>query len=236
MREDGITAVRASANSTRQWPISARRRPAGPIPWSQNGSTGRSALPEKQGSRSHPAAAAGTSPGQRIGAKLQLDDLARRTFATLNVKWSSGAIGRPKSLSFPTRVRVINAAIHPFGIKPHGIGNAQIDKPTIHEGKQRFVGVAGGDRHVLAQPERVELVHPSIVARLGRTWLRYAGHLRSGKRIERPTLRAMFSCRVGSVQRPFEFAAIEACEMAARQRRPEHAVAVDVTSTRPVAW
>jgi hypothetical protein len=105
------------------------------------------------------------SPSKGIGAKLQLHDLARRPLAALDVERSSGAIRRPHRLALPAGICIVEAAIHPLGIKAHGIGHAQIDELSVHQGEERLVGVAGGDRHILAQTERVELVYPGVVAR-----------------------------------------------------------------------
>jgi hypothetical protein len=43
------------------------------------------------------------------------------------------------------------------------IGDAQRNKLAAGEGQQRVIGVASGDRHVLAQPQDVGLVDPGII-------------------------------------------------------------------------
>src|SRR5262249_49430134 len=96
-------------------------------------------------------------------------------------------------------------------------------------------GIAGGDRHVAAEPENAELVDPGVIARLGRTGVGDVGKLRSGERVERPTLRTVLARGGGARQRTTAFAAVEAGEMAARQRCPEDAVAVDVTPARAIS-
>src|SRR5262245_12210167 len=158
----------------------------------------------------------GTSLRKRIRPKLHLHDLACCSLATFDVEGSSGAVGRPKSLTLPTHIGVVDASIHPLGVETHGIGNTQSDELAVDQSEQRLVGVAGGDRHVLPQPKRVELVNPRVVARLSRPWLRDVSHLRSRKRIEHPTLRAMLSRCIRPVQWSPALAAIEACKMPAR--------------------
>jgi hypothetical protein len=43
---------------------------------------------------------------ERVGAKLEMQDLARCSFATFRVKRRSRAIGRPKSLSLPASLGI----------------------------------------------------------------------------------------------------------------------------------
>src|SRR5262245_7511205 len=97
---------------------------------------------------------------QRSGTELESDDLARRLLAALYVEWRAGRVGRPQPLALPATIRIVDAAIHPLGVKAQRIGHAQVDELSVHEGEQRLVGVAGGDGHVLAQAERVELIDP----------------------------------------------------------------------------
>src|SRR5881296_3222028 len=83
---------------------------------------------------------------ERIWAKLELHDLARRPLATLDVERRPGAVGRPQPFALPASVRIIDAAVHPLGVEAHRIGNAQVHEMAVHEGEQRLAGVAGGDR------------------------------------------------------------------------------------------
>src|SRR5712691_4953878 len=107
------------------------------------------------------------SPRERVGTKLELHDLARRPLAALDVERRSGAVGRPESFALPASIRIVDAPIHPLGVEAHRIRNAKVHELPVHESQQRLVGVAGGDRHVLAEPERVVLIHPGVVARFG---------------------------------------------------------------------
>src|SRR5256885_17267850 len=90
----------------------------------------------------------------------------------------------------------------------------------------RSVGVAGGDGHVPPQTERVELIDPGVVARLGAAGLGHVLQLRAGERIQRPALGAVRARRRRSVERALALAAIEAGHVAARQRRPHDALAI----------
>src|SRR2546425_5578663 len=100
---------------------------------------------------------------ERIGAQLELHDLARRPFAAFDVERCPGAVGRPQPLALPASIRIVDASVHPLGVEAHRIGDAKVDELPVHQGEQRLVGVAGGDRHVLAEPEGVELIDPGVV-------------------------------------------------------------------------
>jgi hypothetical protein len=60
--------------------------------------------------------------------------------------------------------------------------------------------------------------------------VRYALELRPRQWIERPAFGTMLTRGGRAVERPLAFAPIEASEMTARQRRPEDAVAIDVSA------
>src|SRR6058998_2108649 len=119
-----------------------------------------------------------------IGAKLELHDLARRPLAAFDVERRPRAVRRPQPLAFPACTRVVDAPVHPLGVEAHRIGDTQVDELAVHEGEQRLVSVAGGDRHVPAEPERVELIDPGVVAGLSAARLGHLSELGPGKRIE----------------------------------------------------
>src|SRR5688572_14947776 len=128
----------------------------------------------------------------------------------------SRCIGRPQSFALPACFRIIDAAVHPFGIETHGIRNAQGDEFPFDQCEQRVVHVTRGNGHVFAQTEGVELIDPCVVARLDTASLRHVFELWSGKLMERPSLGAMFSRCSGTVE-DFAFATIETSEMPARE-------------------
>src|SRR5262249_59373882 len=53
--------------------------------------------------------------------------------------------------------------------------------------------------------------------------------------VERPALRALIAGRLGSVERALALAAVEAADVAARERHPHDALAVDVAAARTEA-
>src|SRR6059036_3559743 len=142
---------------------------------------------------------------QRIGTKLEVQDLGLCPFAAFDVERSPVAEGRPQTFALPAGLWIVDAPIHPFGVKTHGIGHAKSDEFPVHHGQQRVIKIAGGDRHVFTQAKGVELIHPGVIARLG------AVLSRGGRSVE-----------------DLAFTTIETSEMTAGQRYPRDSVAVDV--------
>src|SRR5262249_59164465 len=105
---------------------------------------------------------------------------------------------------------------------------------AVGQGEGRGGHMAGGGRHVRSQAERVGLIDPGVIASLSAAVGLDVLELRSGELVERPAFGAVLAGRGRSVE-PLALAAIELAEMAARQRRPENAVAADVAAARPVA-
>src|SRR6266436_4722326 len=110
---------------------------------------------------------------ERVGAKLEMQDLARRSFTTFRVKRSSSAVGSPQAFSLPTSLRIVDPAVHPFRVESHGIRDAKHNKlPAVRQQrKQRVISVAGSNRHVLPQSQSVELIHPIVITGLGASWI-----------------------------------------------------------------
>src|SRR5208337_5528600 len=108
-----------------------------------------------------------------------------------------------KSLSFPSGNYVVDAAVHAFGIEAHRIGNAKDNEFSVDQGKQGIGRIAGGDRHIPAQAERVMLIHPGVVARLGAAGTGHTLELRSRKWVESPAFRAVLPRRRQAIERAF---------------------------------
>src|SRR5262249_58789856 len=94
--------------------------------------------------------------------------------------------------------------------------------------------MGGRHRHVLAEPERVVLVDPAVVARL-RAVLADPFEARAGVPIEAPTLGALIAGRLGPVERTLALAAVEAADVPAGEGHPDHALAVDIAAARAEA-
>src|SRR6476620_8940475 len=61
---------------------------------------------------------------QRIGAKLEVNDLAHLPFSTFDVGGSPIGEGGPQALALPTGVHVVEAAVHTLGELTDGIWHA----------------------------------------------------------------------------------------------------------------
>ena len=122
-------------------------------------------------------------------------------------------------------------------MEAHRIRHAQRDELAVDQCLDRIRHVAGRHRHVPAQPERVELVDEHLIARLYCAGLVLdVLELRPWELIERPALRTVAAVGDGrAVERASAFLAVEACHVAARERHPHHAVAVDVAAARTEA-
>src|SRR5258708_23183754 len=61
---------------------------------------------------------------QRIGAQLEVNDLAHLAFAALDVSGSPIGEGGPQSLALPTRSHVVEAPVHALGEIADGVWHA----------------------------------------------------------------------------------------------------------------
>src|SRR6266478_8589048 len=171
---------------------------------------------------------------ERVGSKLEMNDHRLASLAAFLEPRGSVAAAGPQSSALPAGIRVIDASIEALGIEAKRIGHAQRNHLAVLERNQAVVEVAGRHRHVIAQPERVVLVDPAVVARLGavvadafEAWARVFG--------EFPTLGTMIAGGIGAVERPFAQAPVKAADMAARERYPDDPLAVDIAAARTVA-
>src|SRR5688572_11099295 len=104
------------------------------------------------------------------------------------------------------------------------------------ENKESLGLVAGIDRNVSTEAERVELIHPGVVAAFAAARARHVAQLRERLGVERPTFGAVLTRRGWAVERTAALAAVEARHVPASERRPEHAVAIHVAAARREAF
>src|SRR5437879_465672 len=171
-------------------------------------------------------------PRQRVRPQLDLHRLVAHLLAALVVEQRAGARGGPQGAAFPAGLRVVDAAVDVLREQARGIGQPEREELAVGERVDRVAQVAHRDRHVPAEAQDAEPVHPDVVARLGAAGRAHVAQLRPGERVERPALGAMLSCRLRPVQHP-ALAAVERAEMAARARHPVHAVGGAVAAARP---
>src|SRR5580700_5688312 len=168
---------------------------------------------------------------QRIGPDLNVDRHGRHALAAFLEPGRAVAFRRPQAPALPAGIRIVDAGIKSLGVEAERIRDAQRHHLAVDQRGKAVAFVRRRDRHVVAEPDRVVLIDPGVVARLG-TVVADALETRAGIFIERPALRAMIAGRLRSVERALALAAIESTKMAARQRYPDHAFAVDVAAAR----
>src|SRR5262252_5170048 len=124
-----------------------------------------------------------------------MDGLAGRALAALDVPRRARSVRGPKALALPTSLGIIDAAIQALRKEAHGVGNPH-HEPVASlriERLERIVVVCSGDRNVVAHSERVVLVDPVVVVRVGAAHVRDAIETRPWRAIERPALGALLA-------------------------------------------
>src|SRR5262249_31549439 len=151
-----------------------------------------------------------------------------RALAAFHQPWRAVAVGAPQPAAFPAGIRIVDAAVESLGVEAHRIRDADRDHLPVLERHEAVAQVRGRHRDVLAEPERVVLVDPGVVARLDARGLTLEARTRIA--IERPALRAVVAGRVRAVERALALAAIEAHQTAVRGRAPDDAILVNVAA------
>src|SRR5690606_8924662 len=139
----------------------------------------------------------------------------------LHVEGSAGTDGGPETASLPAGVRVVDPAVHPLGVEPHRVRNAENHPLSVVEDEEPLGLIPGVDRDVLAETKRVELVHPGVVAPFAAPRSGDVAELRERLRVERPALRTVIARGCRAVQRTLALAPVEAGHVPARRGSPE---------------
>src|SRR6266568_2021493 len=166
---------------------------------------------------------------QRIGPQLDMHGARLAALAALHQPGGAIAVGAPQPAAFPAGIAVVDAPVEALGIEAHRVRDAQHDHLPVLERHEAVVEVGGGHGNVLAEPQRVVLVDPGVIARLGAV-IAEAFETGAGILVEAPAFRAMVAGGVRAVERALALAPVEAREMAARERPPRDAVLVDVAA------
>ena len=106
------------------------------------------------------------SVSQQIRADLDMNGTRARALAAFHQPRRAVAIGAPESAALPAGIRIVDAAVEAFGVEAHRVRNTQHDHLAVLQGDEAVVEVGRGDRNVLAEPNRVVLIDPGVVARL----------------------------------------------------------------------
>src|SRR5580704_13446945 len=199
----------------------------------------REHLPPRPSLRSAPPPQAGEeilpqSIRHRARPDLEVHRHRRHAEAAFLVPGHAVAAGGPKAAAFPADLCIVDAAVEALGVEAGRVGHFHGDHLAVGKGDQAVVEIAGRDRHVVAEAERVVLVDPGVIARLRRV-IADAGKARPRIFVERPAFRALIAGCGRAVERPFAFAPVEAAEMAAGERHPDNAFGVDVAAARAEA-
>lgn len=72
---------------------------------------------------------------ERVWPELEMDYFAHSALACFAVERCASAPGRPDAFSLPSRIRVVDTAVHPFGEKSKRIGNAHDHEFSINQSK-----------------------------------------------------------------------------------------------------
>src|SRR5262245_55085478 len=127
---------------------------------------------------------------QRIRPQLEMRGQRPGPFAPFDEPRRAVAVGRPQAATLPAGARVVDAAVEPLRVEAQGIRHAQDDHAVARIRDDAVVQIARRHRHIVAEPERVVLVDPRVVARLGAV-LSKALEAGTGILMERPALGAV---------------------------------------------
>src|ERR1700730_9225777 len=171
---------------------------------------------------------------ERVGAELEVKGDRHGALAALLEPRRPVAARRPHPAPFPSRIGIVDAAVKALGIEAQRVGDAQDHPFPFHQRQQRVVFGAGRYRNVVAKPQRIVLIDPGIIARLGAV-VADAIETRPRILVQGPALRAVIAGGFGPVQRTLALAPVEAAEMPAAERHPHHTLGVDVSAPRSKA-
>src|SRR6266851_8908279 len=71
---------------------------------------------------------------QRVRSNLEVDDFRVGPFSRFTMEGGASPPGGPHSFALPSRLGVVKAPIHSFGVEPQGIGHAQYGELAVDQG------------------------------------------------------------------------------------------------------
>src|SRR6516162_3505860 len=99
---------------------------------------------------------------------------------------------RPQAPALPAGLRIVDARVETLGIEAEWVRHPQHHHLAVDERREAVVFICGRDRHVIAETNRIVLIDPGVVARLGAV-VADAGKTRPGIFVEGPALGAMIA-------------------------------------------
>ena len=140
-------------------------------------------------------------------------------------------LGTQRPRPFQPAFAIVDAAFEAFRVEAERIRNPQRHHLVVDERVHAVEQVRRRHRHVRAQARRVVLIDPAVIARLD-AFVGAADEAGAGIPMEGPAFGAVIAGGRRAVQRAFALAPVERAEMAAAERHPDDAVAVDVGAAR----
>ena len=97
-----------------------------------------------------------------------------------------GAVGGPDAATFPAGARVGDSSVHAARVEAQWVGYAHdhIGFIVWDEREQRIGRATCGDGYVVAESERVVLIHPAVIVEVGTAMAGHPFHLGAWRRIE----------------------------------------------------
>src|SRR5690348_18350517 len=152
---------------------------------------------------------------ERIGPNLEMNHFGHCSLAGLAVEWRARSPRRPNAFSFPTRIRIIDAAVHSLREKAKRIRYTHNHKFPVDQRNQRVRRIACDDRRIVAEAQCIKAIDPIVVMRVIAAPELHVFEFWPRRLIERPSLGALPASCEWAVQRPFALPPVEAREMAA---------------------
>src|SRR5215470_1294193 len=156
---------------------------------------------------------ASASVRERVGPHLDVYGARLGALSAFLKPWRAVPVRAPQPAALPAGIRVIDASVQPLGKKAQRVRDAQHDHLLVLERSESVIEIGRRDRDVLAEPHRVVLVHPGVVARLGAPVLKSLEG-RSWVLVGGKAFGTVVAGRAGPVERTLAFAPVEADEHA----------------------
>src|SRR4029077_3584180 len=134
-----------------------------------------------------------------------------RPLATLHQPWHAIATGAPQTPALPSGIRIVDARIETLGKKTDRVRDSQHHHLPVLQGNEAVIKIGSGDRDILAETDRVVVIDPCPVARLGARIFE-AFKPRARIFVEGKAFRTVIAGRARPVERVLAFAAVETDE------------------------